>query len=174
SIPLAVHSWHPCCRCSPHSAQARQRTTEAVAVSPTSTPREKPEVPPLALLQAEQRRRWRLGGRGLVEAFLDDSPALASTPQVMLDLIYQEICLRTSAGETPQLDEYLRRFPSLADDLRRQFEVHAFLERTMPDDPAPDRTEECPPPSLLLPPAHFLDPLARHPPPEPDPPPQPH
>ena len=42
----------------------------------------------------------------------------------MLDLIYNEIVVREELGETPLLEEYLRRYPQLQDDLKLHFEVH--------------------------------------------------
>ena len=46
----------------------------------------------------------------------------------MLDLIYGEVVLREEDGESPELEEYLRRFPQYAGELRAQFEVHTALQ----------------------------------------------
>src|SRR5262249_6058435 len=48
--------------------------------------------------------------------------------ELVLDLIYNEIVQRQRRGEHPQPDEYLRRFPQYATQLRVQFEVHSALE----------------------------------------------
>jgi tetratricopeptide (TPR) repeat protein len=91
------------------------------------------------LLRFDQRRRWEQGDRVSVEAYLETQPALRDDPDGLLDLIYHEVVLRAERAETPQLDEYVRRFPDLADQLRVQFEVHQAIEGDPPTriDPAP-------------------------------------
>ena len=71
--------------------------------------------------------RWGRGERVLVESYLSSDPALRDTPEVLLDLIYQEVVLREQQGETPTLEEYKGRFPELASQLVKQFEVHQLL-----------------------------------------------
>jgi serine/threonine protein kinase/WD40 repeat protein len=83
--------------------------------------------PLLAPLLVEQRRRWRSGERAHVEAYLHAQPALRTTPEAILDLIYNELLLREEDGETPRLEEYLARFPELAAPLRQLFEVDRAL-----------------------------------------------
>src|SRR5262249_7930499 len=78
-------------------------------------------------LLVEQRRRWRAGERVLVEGELETQPTLRSTPEVVLDLIYNELLLREEDGETPRLEEYLGRFPELAAPLQLLFEVDRAL-----------------------------------------------
>jgi len=77
---------------------------------------------------ADQERRWRAGAATTVERYLDNEPALRTNPEAVLDLIYQEILLRTERGEKPQVGEYLERFPHLESELRPLFEVHGALE----------------------------------------------
>jgi hypothetical protein len=79
-------------------------------------------------LLVHQCRSWQRGEPLPVEAFLGRHPGLASDPEALLDLIYNEVVLRELAGDAPRLAEYLRRFPHLAEQLRRQFEVHQALE----------------------------------------------
>jgi serine/threonine protein kinase len=62
-----------------------------------------------------------------VEDYLADQPAPAQDPEGVLDLIYHEIQLRRRQCEAPALDEYLRRFPQLADQLPALFEVEDAL-----------------------------------------------
>jgi serine/threonine protein kinase len=64
--------------------------------------------------QDELRRRWQRGERVLVETYLRDDPALAHDEEALLDLIYCEFLVRGERGESPTLDEYLRRFPQHA------------------------------------------------------------
>jgi serine/threonine-protein kinase len=86
-----------------------------------------PDRPMLALLLAYQRRAWRRGERVAVEALLVQHPGLAADTEAVLDLIYQEVLLREQAGETPRLDDYLRRFPDLGPQLELQFQVEGAL-----------------------------------------------
>jgi serine/threonine-protein kinase len=95
-------------------------------------PDQTPTVPPAggraAGLLEEHRERWRRGERVLVEAYLERHPGLRDDPDAVLELLYSEILLREEGGESPGLEEYLRRFPDLAAQLRDQFEVHQALE----------------------------------------------
>jgi tetratricopeptide (TPR) repeat protein len=79
-------------------------------------------------LCSDQRRRWREGDRIAVEAYLARQPALEADAEAILDLIYNEVVLREQHGERPRLDEYLERFPRLASELGRQFEVHQAID----------------------------------------------
>jgi WD40 repeat protein len=79
-------------------------------------------------LLIDQRRRWEQGDRVLVETYLNDRPSLRGDAEQVLELIEHEITLREEHGETPQLEEYLRRFPDLAPDLRLHFEVRTALQ----------------------------------------------
>jgi serine/threonine protein kinase/predicted Zn-dependent protease len=79
-----------------------------------------------SLLQS-QNRYWREGRQVLVEEYLRNAPSLRSDSEKLLDLVYNEIRLREELGETPELDEYRRRFPEVATELAVQFEVHRAL-----------------------------------------------
>jgi serine/threonine protein kinase len=46
----------------------------------------------------------------------------------LLELVYSEVMLRQEQGEPPQPEEYVRRFPQLAERLLPLFEVHWVLE----------------------------------------------
>jgi hypothetical protein len=75
------------------------------------------------------RLAWGRGERPTLEALLDAHPHLKTSPEAVLDLIYTEVLLRERAGETPTLEDYAPRFPSLATELKEQFEVTgAFAE----------------------------------------------
>jgi WD40 repeat protein len=86
-------------------------------------------------LLIDQRRRWEQGDRVLVETYLASSPGLRIETEQLLELIEHEIVLREECGETPQLEEYLRRFPDLERDLRLHFEVYSALTRAGPAGP---------------------------------------
>jgi len=95
-------------------------------------------------LRADQVERWRRGERIPVEALITSTPDLLDTADGLLDLIYSELLLREEAGEHPTADEFVARFPLLADEIRRQFAIHAALPvddvwQTQPE-PASDFT----------------------------------
>src|SRR5262249_8564593 len=71
-------------------------------------------------LLADQRQRWQRGERMPVERYLEQQPDLADAEHI-LQLILNEVILREHDGETPQLQEYQRRFPHLAEQLELQF-----------------------------------------------------
>jgi eukaryotic-like serine/threonine-protein kinase len=84
---------------------------------------------PLAsVLRVDQCQRWTRGERIQVEEYLKQYPALQLDREGVLDLIYNEVVLRERENETPQLEEYLQRFPQFAVQLRHQFDVHQVLE----------------------------------------------
>ena len=78
----------------------------------------------------DQHDRWRQGDRPLVENYLSQIPDLSTDRELLLDVIYHEILLREAAGEMPELSEYQRRFPELADAVAIQFEVHSGMPGT--------------------------------------------
>src|SRR5262245_9504027 len=85
-------------------------------------------------LLSEQRQRWRGGDRPPVEAYRHAHPTLCSAREIVLELIFNEITLRAEDGETPELEEYLGRFPELAQELVLQFET----DRTANGTPSAD------------------------------------
>jgi serine/threonine protein kinase/Tfp pilus assembly protein PilF len=99
----------------------------------------------LDALLDEQSASWRRGERLPVEDCLQRRPELAGQNELILDLIYHEIVLRIQLGETPTLDEYLRRFPQYSDPLRDQFDLHRALE--LCDEPRRTKIDFHPEPS---------------------------
>src|SRR5581483_1249911 len=81
-----------------------------------------------SMLLSDQRQRWRRGERITVERFLEGQTGQHVDPEVVLDLIYNEIVLREEAGERPQLEEYLQRFTALEEQIRMLFEVHHAID----------------------------------------------
>ncbi|HVS35448.1 MAG TPA: protein kinase [Gemmataceae bacterium] len=77
---------------------------------------------------------WDRGERPSVESCLDSRPGLRRDPDAVLDLICHEILLRARLGESPDVEEYVRRFPQFADQLRSHFEVHQALAAADPHD----------------------------------------
>src|SRR5262245_34818746 len=81
----------------------------------------------LSRVLTDQERRWRAGAPVALEDYLRQEPSL-DDPEALLDLIYKEVLLRGERGESPQLEEYVARFPNLAAKLRPLFEVHHAIE----------------------------------------------
>ena len=83
-------------------------------------------------LRVDQAERCRLGQWVPAEDYLDAFPAVRDHAESAIDLIFAEYLLREERGEQPPLEEFLRRFPEHADELKLQIELH----REMDDDPA--------------------------------------
>jgi serine/threonine protein kinase len=81
----------------------------------------------IEVLLDDQSGCWRRGERLPAEVFLDRRPGLRGDTNAVLDLIYHEILLRCRRGERPTPEEYARRFPHFAEQLRAHFEVHEAL-----------------------------------------------
>ncbi|WP_165073888.1 serine/threonine-protein kinase [Paludisphaera rhizosphaerae] len=91
-----------------------------------------PSTATAARLMQEHRDLWRRGERLRVEEFLKNLGRKRVAPADLLDLVYGEVLLREEDGETPEMQEYLDRFPEHADELRAQFEVHDALRLSKP------------------------------------------
>jgi tetratricopeptide (TPR) repeat protein len=106
------------------------------------------------VLLDDQSGCWRRGERPLAEVFLDRRPGLGFDSVAALDLIFHEILLRGRRGECPTLEEYARRFPQYAGQLRAHFEVHEAMLTDAPTMPAvgyadvPDGRAEAETPSV--------------------------
>jgi hypothetical protein len=83
------------------------------------------------LLRLEQKRRWQEGDRVFFDTYLNLHPRLLADRTSVLQMVYNEVLLRESAGETPQLEEYVRRLPQFGDQLTPLFEVHRAIESTV-------------------------------------------
>jgi serine/threonine protein kinase/WD40 repeat protein len=108
-------------------------------------------------LLADQRRRWAHGDRVSVEQYVKHQPSLTGNTEALLDLIYAEVVLRRERGEKPSADEYVARFPDLAESIQTQFEVDAVIDTEATqlagtDDPVVDFTvaQPKPPPGYQL------------------------
>jgi serine/threonine protein kinase/tetratricopeptide (TPR) repeat protein len=84
------------------------------------------ELPAAGLLD-DQNRRWLEAEPVSVEDYLQRQPSLKEDSEALLDLIYNEVRLRDEAGQTPELQEYLGRFPELTPRIRELFEVHQAM-----------------------------------------------
>jgi serine/threonine protein kinase len=108
-----------------------------MTASPVSTTEETTDARRLA--QAV-KRRWAGGATPDARAALSDQPALLGDKSVVLDLAYEEYCLRSDAGEELDADAYCERFPAYRTSLRRLLAAHQFFadQSALPADwPAP-------------------------------------
>src|ERR1700724_2364279 len=71
---------------------------------------------------------WRRGQPVDARAALSRNPKLKAEKSVVLDLAYEEYCLRDESGQTPDPDEFCERFPTYKASLRRLIEAHRLLE----------------------------------------------
>jgi serine/threonine protein kinase len=88
-------------------------------------------IPPgewAARIWSDMRTRWRRGESIRVEAYFDAPGFPKEDTELVLDLIYAEFALREEYGDTPQLEEYISRFPQFRERLARQFSVHLELQ----------------------------------------------
>jgi len=79
------------------------------------------------LIRRDQAERWQHGHGPHIEAYFTALPSLATEPEDALVLILGEYQLRRQRGETCEEQEYLARFPQLADELKLQFELTRIL-----------------------------------------------
>jgi hypothetical protein len=77
-------------------------------------------------LAAEQYQNWQQGKRTPAEAYLHQFPVLSLDEDAACDLVYGELLLRQELGEAPSLQEYLDRFPRLADGLKQLHQYAQF------------------------------------------------
>jgi serine/threonine protein kinase len=80
-----------------------------------------------SVISIDQYERWLAGERVRAEVYIAELPAGPEFEQAACDIIYGEFLLREQLGEKPTLDEYRQRFPTVADALSRQVEVHLAL-----------------------------------------------
>ena len=78
----------------------------------------------LVRLLTDQSERFRRGQRILVEAYLQNFPALLGDQEQLLDLISNEIYLRITYDDNPSLQEYRQRFPDHTAAIELQFQLH--------------------------------------------------
>src|SRR5262245_54488957 len=92
-----------------------------------------PSGPSTASIAQPARRRaenikfaWARGAAPDTRAALAGDPDLVADKSIVLDLGYEEYCLRRQAGENPDLEEFCDAFP-FRSSLRRLLTAHKFL-----------------------------------------------
>jgi eukaryotic-like serine/threonine-protein kinase len=71
--------------------------------------------------------RWRHGEAPSAQAVLRAHPELAKQKSVVLDLAYEEYCLRTEAGEQLVPSTFCDQFPTYRKSLERLLDVHELF-----------------------------------------------
>src|SRR5262245_49110186 len=79
-------------------------------------------------LLADQRKRWERDDRVPVEDLVQSHAALANNPEAVVDVSYAQVLLRREFAYEPPPDEYVSRFPNLAEPIRTQFELDAAID----------------------------------------------
>jgi formylglycine-generating enzyme required for sulfatase activity len=75
----------------------------------------------LTLILADQRSRWLAGSPVPTERYLDALPELAAEPGARLALVAGEVRARRESGMVTTREDFLARFPDLADQLTGMF-----------------------------------------------------
>jgi eukaryotic-like serine/threonine-protein kinase len=86
-------------------------------------------------LVADMVAAWRAGERPLAEHFLDRRPELRDCPEAALELIAEELVLRSEVGEPTTHEELATRFP----EWRNQVEVLLDCQQTLGPQLVPPR-----------------------------------
>jgi len=92
----------------------------------------------------DQRQRWLHGQRPKVEAYIALHGSFHPGAEPAIDLVFGEFLARRELGESPTLDEYCRRFPELAGQLRLHVGLYDARGEVGParDDPASGPRED--------------------------------
>ena len=93
---------------------------------------------------AELRARLRAHLPCSVEDILAANAEVDRDPEALLELIYTEWTTREDLGEHPQQEDVLRRFPRLADRLKRLFAIHAGIVDPLVDNVSDERPNSLP------------------------------
>jgi serine/threonine protein kinase/Flp pilus assembly protein TadD len=113
----------------------------------TATPSSQPLSELTARLVDEMARAWEQGRRPGAETMLEPYPELSDRPEVVLELVYEEIRLRQRHGESTATTEILARFPRWRDQMEVLLSCHRLLDL----DGSPSAAgREHPPPSPAL------------------------
>ena len=81
----------------------------------------------LESLIADMTRDWREGKRPLAEDYFNRHPWLWNHPQAAIELIYEEVCLRSQYQDTACWEQIVERFPQWKDQLQLLLECHHIV-----------------------------------------------
>src|SRR6059058_2999390 len=86
-------------------------------------------LPPEALadLVDAVKTAWQAGAPPDTAAALRDHPELLRHRSIVVDLAYEEYCLREEAGRPPEEDEFCDRLPAFRSQVREVIRGHRLL-----------------------------------------------
>jgi eukaryotic-like serine/threonine-protein kinase len=90
---------------------------------------------------ADMHRRWQSDDKVLADSYVRLHPDLESDHGLLSRVVLAEFQLRREFGDHPGLDEYIRRFPQLADRLPNLFQSEPFAAATSRPDHGSDSTQ---------------------------------
>jgi serine/threonine protein kinase len=70
---------------------------------------------------------WRKGHAPDATGFLEQHPEIRAAQSLVIDLAYEEFCLRVEAGEHVDTEKFCGRFPTVKHSLARMLDVHGVL-----------------------------------------------
>jgi eukaryotic-like serine/threonine-protein kinase len=79
----------------------------------------------LAILRADMSLRWESIDKVGADWYIDRYPDLGE--DTIVALIYEEFCLREEDQQGPSPDEFVARFPQVAEPLVRVLEIHKLV-----------------------------------------------
>ena len=85
-----------------------------------AAPREQADV-----LLVDQNQRWLRGEACVLEAYFSGCPAVAANSELKLHLIREEFGYLQAAGQTPDVSQFIFRFPELRDKLVETLQPNA-------------------------------------------------
>ena len=71
---------------------------------------------------------WRQGERPDARGFIEQHPELKSAQNLVVDLAYEEFCLRQESGEQVDTEQFLAGFPTIQHSLARMLDVHGVMD----------------------------------------------
>ena len=105
---------------------------DPTAAGPLSLRNSGPDLTDASLMTQSVRRLWSAwmsGNRGALDVILAEQPAILGQPEELADLVYAEYWLRKQIDNTVSDQEYLDRFPQIANILRQQFVIRKELQQ---------------------------------------------
>src|SRR5262245_22797930 len=96
--------------------------------NPPTDRRERTSV--IRSLVSSIKDRWLRGTPADARAVLSEHPELQGDKSTVLELAYEEYCVRWETGNPPDPDEFCERFPTYKTSLRRLLEAHRCIEET--------------------------------------------
>jgi eukaryotic-like serine/threonine-protein kinase len=85
-------------------------------------------LPVARRLLHEVVHRWQAGEAPNARQVIEQHPEFANVKSVVIDLAYEEYCLRVEKGEAVDRDQFCGQFPEFSTSLCRRLEVHDFFQ----------------------------------------------